>query len=277
MSLRSMVGGVTWKNPVVSAVVHTIDPIDSIVRRIKGLGHLPAYSIRVRSNGIRQDIGGEAFVLVGRRIGSLLRKYAALTPNSEVLEIGCGCGRNALALAEVLDDGNYIGMDIERVALEAARDNSALRRKQFRFEFLDIRNDAYNPHGRHLATEYILPYGDKSFDIVFLISVFTHMLTEEVMNYAKEISRVLKPGGRCFLTAYLLDKKMELQFPYTVQEHCFANESVPGIAVAYRFGFISSTFATNGMIPSAGPLWGSVHGSSSETELDQDLIVFEKR
>ncbi len=50
----------------------------------------------------------------------------------------------------------------------------------------------------------------------------------------------------------------------------------PEIAVAYRFGFISAAFATNGMIPCAGPLWGSVHGGSSETELDQDLIVFEK-
>lgn len=274
---RGLIHGVTWKNPFVNVVVHSADPVDFIVRAVSGRRSLPPYSIRVRSNGVRQDIGGKGFILVGRQIVNLLRAQAGLKPDSRVLEVGCGCGRNALALAYYLDSGKYQGMDIERVALEAAKKNRRLTEKQFTFEFLDVRNDAYNPEGRYPATEYVLPYADKSFDVVFLISVLTHMLTEEVKNYAKEISRVLCPGGNCFLTAYLLDRDMNEKFPFKSQEHSFADESMPGIAVAYRSEFLCSTFDAQGMSLQTGPLWGSVHGAESRTSLDQDVLVFTKR
>jgi SAM-dependent methyltransferase len=276
---RRVISGVTWKNPIVTVFVHAVDPVDFIARSMNGRGHLPPYSIRVRSNGVRQDIGGAAFVAVGNQITALLREHASLGQDSKVLEIGCGCGRNAISLAAFLDDGNYTGMDIERVALGGAETSPLLRKKRFAFDLIDVLNDVFNPTGRYLATEYVLPYPDESFDVVFLISVFTHMLTDEVRNYAAQIARVLKPGGRCFLTAYLLDRDMEgqRQFPFRSQEHSFEDEAIPGIAVAYESSFLQSTFAANGMQISSGPLWGSVHGGMPQTPLDQDLIVFTKR
>ncbi len=279
MSLRTMarglVKGVTWKNPVVNLAVHAVDPIDSIARRIGGRSHLPPYSIRARSVGIRNDIGGSEFVQVGQRMGDLLRTYAGLTPESKVLEIGCGCGRNAFALASHLNDGNYTGMDIEQVALAGARSNRLLRAKGFQFDFLDVRNDAYNPTGRYLATEYVLPYADQSFDIVFMVSVFTHMLTGEVRNYVRQIARVLKPGGRCFFTAFLRDGRDDRQFPFRAEEHSYANQAIPGIAVAYSLAFLAATFAGSGMKLSAGPVWGTAHHDALQTR-DQDIVVFSK-
>jgi SAM-dependent methyltransferase len=278
MSLRTLarrcVRGVSWKNPVVSAAIHAVNPLDSAARRIRGTSHLPPYSIRTRSVGVRRDIGGKEFVRVGNHMASLLRAHAALTPDCKVLEIGCGCGRNAFALADYLHSGNYTGMDIERVALEGARSNRLLCEKEFRFEFLDVRNDAYNPDGRFLAAEYIFPYRDRSFDVAFMVSVFTHMLTDEVRNYAGQVSRVLRPGGRCFFTAFLLDGRSAGEFPFRSQEHSYSNEAVPGIAVAYTKEFFSSTFTANGMELTAGPLWGTARGGMGTR--DQDILVFTK-
>lgn len=276
-SLRArMIRGVSWKNPLVNAVVHTLDPVDFAIRVAKRRKNLPPFSIRVRSNGVRQDIGAAGFVSVGRYIAELLSRYALLKPDSAVLEIGCGCGRSAIALSKILADGNYTGMDIERVALEAARSNPLLRKKGFRFDFLDVRNEAYNPNGKFSASEYILPYAEASFDIVYMTSVFTHMLTDEVRNYATQIARVLRPGGRCFTTAYLLDRSMAKRFPYSAQEHSFENKDIPEIAVAYRSAFLEKTFAEKGMNLLKGPLWGTIHGERADTELDQDLLVFQK-
>lgn len=272
---RGLMGGVSWQNPVVNAMVHAVDPVDSVARRIRGRSHLPPYSVRARSVGIRPDIGGGEFVRDGMTIGGLLRKHAGLTPDSRTLEIGCGCGRNAFALAGFLNDGNYTGMDIERVALEGARTNPLLRGKGFTFDFLDVRNDAYNPHGTHAASEYVLPYPDQTFDVVFMNSVFTHMLTDEVRNYARQIARVLKPGGRCFLTAFLLDGRGEAEFPFRAQEHRYANEAIPGIAVAYRSNFLNDTFAANGMSPTADPAWGTAAGSPPRR--GQDILVFARK
>lgn len=44
------------------------------------------------------------------------------------------------------------------------------------------------------------------FDFVILTSVFTHMLPHEVDRYLSEIGRVLKPGGKAFITFFLLNK-----------------------------------------------------------------------
>jgi len=276
MSLRSLVRGVTWQNPIVNVVVHCIDPVDYAVRLTKGRAYIPLYSKRVRSNGVRGDIGGGGFVFVGRLITDLLKKYAALSARSNVLEVGCGCGRNAQGLAEFLNDGNYTGMDIEKIALDAGKNNKRLAGKGFKFDFLDVRNDTYNPNGKFPATEYAFPYPDSSFDVIFLSSVFTHMLTDEVRNYAKEFRRILKPHGRVWTTAYLLDRPMtHLQFPYQAQDHWYANERIPGIAVAYKSAFLKDAFAQAGFAVLVGPLWGDVHGTS-ETGLDQDLMVFQK-
>lgn len=272
---RGLIRGVSWKNPVVNTVVHAVDPVDSLVRRINGQHYLPPYSVRARSVGIRPDIGGREFLEVGRTICNLLKTHAALAPESRTLEIGCGCGRNAFALADFLQDGGYTGMDIEKVALEGAKRNAWLRKKRFSFDLLDVRNDAYNPEGKYAASEYVLPYPDESFDVVFMVSVFTHMLTDEVDNYVGQIARVLKVGGRCLFTAFLLDGRGEGEFPFHAQQHAYANESIPGIAVAYRRDYLSSIFAAKGLQLSAGPLWGETQGTVAPAR-QQDVVVFTK-
>jgi ubiquinone/menaquinone biosynthesis C-methylase UbiE len=275
--VRRITRGASWDHPIIKFALYAIDPADYVVRRLKRHPDLPPYSVRARSIGIRGDLGGSGFVEGGRKIAGMLRKYASMTPDSKVLEIGCGCGRTAIALAEILQDGNYTGMDIERISLESAKTNSLLQRKRFSFELLDVHNDLYNPTGRYPATEYVFPYPASSFDVIFMTSVFTHMLTDEVKNYAKEIARVLKPGGRLYVTAFLLDRKMEKEFPFSSQDHSYADASCPEIAVGYHTAFLSKMFAEYGMTLTAGPLWGTIHGDIAETEDYQDLLIFTRK
>ena len=191
-SFRNLIGGVSWQNPVVSMALHTLDPLDWLIREIRDLEHLPRYSVRVRSNGVRRQFGGRRFAHFGQVIGRLLKEHAGLVSTSQVLEIGCGCGRTAIALAADLDDARYTGVDIEKVSLNACRENRYLAQKTFNFDHLDVQNDVYNPNGGASARYYNFPFSDAQFDIIFLTSVFTHMLSDDVANYIKEISRMLK-------------------------------------------------------------------------------------
>lgn len=267
--------GATWKSLLFTFALHLIDPADYVVRVLKGHRKIPPFSVRARSIGAQRNFGGSRFVEGGRQIAAMLQKYAALTPDSRVLEIGCGCGRTAIALADILKDRKYTGMDIERVALESAAKNPLLRRKRFDLELLDVKNGLYNPSGAYSADQYVFPYLDHTFDVVFMTSVLTHLLTDEVRNYASQITRILQPEGRCYLTAFLLDKEMRRQFPYKAQEHSFTNPQCPESAVAYHSEFLTSTFAAAGMSLVAGPLWGMVHGGNcSETGDRQDVMVF---
>ena len=77
--------------------------------------------------------------------------------------------------------------------------------------------------------------------LVILTSVFTHMLPDEVENYLKEIARVLKPGGLCFSTFFLINEESkkglanntDFHFPYDYGHYRLMDDKVRSANVAY--------------------------------------------
>jgi SAM-dependent methyltransferase len=129
-----------------------------------------------------------------------------LQPHERVLDLGSGNGQKAHALTYYLNDkGSYEGLDIVKSDVEFCQQRYAIL-PNFRFQLADVYSSHYHPMGRYLDTEYRLPFSDGEFDLAFLSSVFTHMLPDGVANYIAQISRVLKPGGRCVATFFLLTR-----------------------------------------------------------------------
>ncbi len=280
--VKKFVKGVAWQNPAINVVLKVIDPIDSVLCRINGNQGLPSYSVRVRSNGFNGQLGGKRFAKNGRVLQSLLQQHCEITPSSDILEIGCGCGRTAIALSEYLEDGSFVGMDIEQTSLKACADNKKLQREGFKFDFLDVQNDEFNPNGKHKADEYRFPYDDNSFDNIFLVSVFTHMLTNDVIHYIDEISRLLKPGGCAFITTFLMDDGTEsegLSFPFKEQDHFYATEEMPEIAVGYLKSFYDHNFLKSGLYEKKSPVfgkWRSPQELSNIGDFSQDIVLYQK-
>jgi SAM-dependent methyltransferase len=127
-----------------------------------------------------------------------------LEPYHCVLDVGCGIGPLAIGLIPHLEHGSYEGFDIHPEAVAWCRKAITAKHPQFRFQLADLRNTAYNPHGRTPASEYKFPYPDATFHFAFLGSVATHQPLHEIAHYLKELSRVLKPGGKCIISYYLL-------------------------------------------------------------------------
>ncbi len=151
-------------------------------------------------------IGKGDFRLVGHEFVQLFTGLAGLKPDETVLDVGCGVGRMAIALTKYLDErGCYEGFDIVKTGIDWCKSNVTPRYPNFHFQFADIYNKAYNPGGKYKASEYSFPYENEIFDFVFLASVFTHMLYDDMDHYMSEISRVLKKNGRCFITFFLLN------------------------------------------------------------------------
>lgn len=66
-------------------------------------------------------------------------------------------------------------------------------------------NELYNPAGTLDGRKLRVPVDDASVDIVYVNAVFTNMVPEHVEAYIGEIGRILRPQGRCFLTAFVED------------------------------------------------------------------------
>jgi ubiquinone/menaquinone biosynthesis C-methylase UbiE len=154
-------------------------------------------------------VTAEQFAQVG---GGFTHEYlirrARLKPNERVLDLGCGIGQKARVLTTYLGaGGSYEGIDIVPKGIEWCRSAYADFRN-FHFTLADdLYSSHYNPAGKILAKHYRLPYGDAEFDLVFLASVFTHLMPDEVAHYLSELSRVLKPDGRCVASAFLLNSE----------------------------------------------------------------------
>jgi SAM-dependent methyltransferase len=153
-------------------------------------------------------VGGGGFRRIGEAFLGYFVELCGLKPNERVLDVGCGVGRMAVPLTKYMDNtGSYEGFDIVARGIKWCRKRISPRYPNFSFQLADVFNRRYNPHGKHKASEYRFPYEHESFDFVFLTSVFTHMLPQDMENYFSEIVRVLKRGGRCLITFFLLNEE----------------------------------------------------------------------
>jgi len=155
-------------------------------------------------------------VLVGKDFKNIGKKFCyeylvnigELKPNHRVLDIGCSIGRIALPLTKYLSkEGSYDGIDIVPDAINWCKKHISPKYNNFNFELADIFNKRYNPGGKLSSANYKLPYEDEYFDFIILLSVFTHMLPNDVQNYFSEISRILKEHSKCFVSFFLLTEE----------------------------------------------------------------------
>ena len=138
---------------------------------------------------------------------------------------------------------------------------------------------AYNPEGVDPA-EFSFPYPDTAFDFVFLTSVFTHMLPPDVRHYLTEIRRVIRPGGSCLMTFFLLNDhareairsgRTHRKFEHEGDGYFYDIEKVHEGAVAYAEEEVLSFLEEAGFqlrIPSTtGAGRGGRHEPSARTSL----------
>ena len=228
-----------------------LGPFDYLKRVVNGKTDLPPLHLR-RYVGPLQS-----FESSGMEFMSYLREIAALQPDERVFDIGCGCGQMALHLKDYLDaNGSYVGVDIHRPSIVWCQKKIARRHHNFHFAHIDVRNLAYNPNGTQLAEAYRFPFEDRSFDLILLKSVFTHIRPPDVSNYLGEVSRLLKNNGRCLATFFLLNEAQatlakhganELAFNYGEGEWRYVHEHSPESAVAYDETFVMQLLENHGL------------------------------
>lgn len=171
------------------------------------------------------------FLEVGEHFLGHFKRLCDLKPSDHLLDVGSGIGRMAIPLAGYLNEqGSYNGVEIVEKGVVWCTNNISSRFSNFYFHHLDVKNDAYNPGGKFSASSVSFPIQDESVDFVFLCSVFTHMLPEDLKNYTQQIGRVLKPGGRYLITYFMLNdyslqaiEKGQIKEP---EKYCFNPSSL---------------------------------------------------
>lgn len=161
---------------------------------------IPAPENRFCTDDLKAD---QVYLSSAIQYAEYLQKACALKSDSTVLDIGCGQGRLAFGLIKSLPELNaYYGLDTHRESIDWCKRHISSIHSNYRFSWVDVHNERYNPYGLPLNQSFQFPFKEESFDVIALYSVFTHMLSPDIVVYLKEMFRILKKGGSCFLTVF---------------------------------------------------------------------------
>ena len=164
--------------PVFRAYELAVSVRPARVRTTDGLP-LPPRRLMVRVAGTAD---GDWFLRSGRAAFDAIAGAVPLNEVAAVLDFGCGCGR-VLRYWEG-HAGPVHGSDRDGPAVDWCRRNIPFARVDH--------NELAPP----------LPYADATFDLVYALSVFTHLTADLQTAWRDELHRVLRPGGRALLTTH---------------------------------------------------------------------------
>jgi SAM-dependent methyltransferase len=129
----------------------------------------------------------EAFLTGGQAAAEGLAGAAApagLEHLASVLDFGCGCGRVLSHLAELAPAARLTGVDVDAEAIAWAR--------------RELAGIDFGVSGRRPP----LPFADGDFELVYSISVFSHLSVADQDAWLGELARVLAPGGLALLSTH---------------------------------------------------------------------------
>jgi SAM-dependent methyltransferase len=145
---------------------------------------LPPARLRVAVDGRSADAG--RFIRVGEQSAQRVRRAIAATGRDlsrfeRILDFGCGCGRVARHWAN-LDGPEICGCDQNPELVEWCSRN---------LPFMSVRVNGVEPP---------TPYEDSSFELVYALSVLTHLPEELQSPWMAEFRRILRPDGLLLFT-----------------------------------------------------------------------------
>ena len=219
--------------------------IRSLLRRdrvFRGGMVLPPRELRLGGPSFADD---DRFLKTAQDEASRLVTSLGLSSSSRVLDVGCGVGRLAIGiLSEVGDVREYRGVDVDERAIQWCRQYVERDHLRFRFVYLDVGNPRYNPSGQALMPGFRFPFPDRAFEIIYLYSVFSHMLEGDARLYLAEFHRLLIPSGRLFFTAFAEDAVPAVTINPPGYRRAWSG---PLHCVRYETGFLQSMVSESGL------------------------------
>jgi len=123
----------------------------------------------------------QKYIVGDVRYKSLLIEQANIQPGHRVLDLGCGTGTLAIMAKQAQSAASVAGLDADPDMLKVANYKSAQQNVEVKFD-VGFTNE--------------LPYPDASFDRVLSSIMIHHLKTPDKEKTAREVYRVLKPGGQ---------------------------------------------------------------------------------
>jgi SAM-dependent methyltransferase len=230
--------------------------------------------------------GGDTWQGISSAHMAAYHRYCPLRAGHDVLEVGCGVGRDAIPIAQLIGPtGSYLGVDIIERSIAWCRDNITPRYANATFHHFDVRSEFYNPTGSLTVADTVFPVGDGRIDRIILQSVFTHMFEDDIVHFLSEFRRVLRPGGLVLASFFVVDDETlaradaengVLTFRHPWADGCLINDpATPEGAVAFTRTVFDRILERSGMVLDQPIHLGSWSGRPGVPD-GQDIAILKR-
>ena len=148
-----------------------------------------------------------------------------------ILDFGVGCGRTLIPLSLSISSKKIFGTDIDNEAISWLNDN-----------YKEFGGFSCNPHYPPMA------YENDFFDLVFSISIFTHLPEDMQFAWLEELSRITKSGGYLLLSFHgdyctaKTPQDVQLEVNKKGFSYVLNSKLVDGLPDFYKNTFHSTTY-----------------------------------
>jgi SAM-dependent methyltransferase len=223
------------------------------------------------------------------RLLPFLMNHAGLTPGGSILDYGCGLGRLAYAASHFLtQDGAYFGYEPNQDALRFLK-SAYSDLSNFHFggaqltktaDYIAVKENRGNPEGIEATDVDIADLVNRSIDVQFSSSVFTHMWMEPIIGVLQQFTKLLSIQGTCVNTWLIIDDfaaytlrcgVADRKLPFKINGAWTYLEENPLMCTAYELKDVEAVYAAAGHKIEA-ILWGSWSGRDNGTTY-QDIVI----
>jgi ubiquinone/menaquinone biosynthesis C-methylase UbiE len=150
----------------------------------------------------------DSFLQVGKNLAQNIRDLCTIAGHDiysfeNVLDFGCGCGRVLLNFQDAPTTCQFYGTDIDSKLVGWCEEH--------------LPNIRWKINGLQPP----LPFTNNTFDLIYAISVFTHLDEEFQHAWLHELQRIAKPGGIIILTVHGEHRISKLEPPAQNQIHSY--------------------------------------------------------
>jgi SAM-dependent methyltransferase len=188
------------------------------------------------------------------------RDHGPMSAMTSVLDFGCGCGRVARWWGD-LAGPHVFGSDYDPAMTAWCQAN---------LPWMTVSTNGPEPP---------LPFDPDSFDLVYAISLFTHLTVSAQAAWMSDVARVLKPGGVVLFTTHgeIFTNQLtaEQRQAYGAGEVVVRNSEVNGAQACSSFD--PPTFVAERLLPAAGlELVRATPGDWAEGQIWTAMVLQDK-
>ena len=150
-----------------------------------------ALSIKIKEQTLFKADGGEGLHLWEASVvlSRYSLKHSSLLQNKKIIELGCGCGLLGISILKEIPVKNYTFSDYNTSVLNNLKDNLKLNGISENDKKIEIKELDWKNYEQMASNEYDIIMGT---ELIYKGGA--------ILELAKVINKILKPGGKCYIS-----------------------------------------------------------------------------